>query len=96
MIDAAGIASYVFWKNLHPNWKRNQQNMRFYFLESIAKSLIFPHAIRRKPIGIQKSISMTVVDTIVSCNNPEYTQTTSQTHSELAKREELRSKPAAS
>ncbi|PVU86336.1 hypothetical protein BB559_006554, partial [Furculomyces boomerangus] len=55
---------FFVWKNLYPNLKRDQQNMRFYFLESIAKSLIFPRAIRRKPIGIQKSIFTTVVDTI--------------------------------
>ncbi|GLV46158.1 hypothetical protein CBL_02874 [Carabus blaptoides fortunei] len=47
MVDVAGVASLVIWKNLFPAWNQDKKNNIRFFIESLAQGLVYPQVIRR-------------------------------------------------
>ncbi|KAF4517452.1 hypothetical protein B566_EDAN004490 [Ephemera danica] len=47
LIDLAGIAAYVIWTSVYPNWNRKRLYRRRMFLKDVAKALLAPQIERR-------------------------------------------------
>lgn len=52
LIDVSGIAAYMVWTNLNPQWNSAKQYKRRVFLRSVSESLILPHIRRRSLKGL--------------------------------------------
>lgn len=56
LLDVSGIAAYVTWMNLNPNWNKAKHQKRRLFLVDVSENLVLPHIQRRKANGLPRTI----------------------------------------
>lgn len=78
IIDVCGIASFVIWRNIHPDWHiSKKRRIRKIFLREMATELVMGQIRRRSLSGLHKSLTSLVrttlnqVPTTAGCSAPE-------------------------